>query len=383
MSPITGEWIISRAQPGQKPVIEAITVNDDGSKTVRELGNKHERDVLVPQIYYKELLAHDELPDTINGIEVNAHLLRTHEMMLNSSPRDIVKRNPGVWMMMESMPERVDLSDPTEVFRFTPDGRMEFVDMATNSVVEGRSRRFTETLRNRGFAFPATDLSANVTSRKPYDEGYLMIDAEGKVFHVKQQAGRPYVAAVQMPEGKKASKVFILEEANRDILGLVIDTENNPYFLEREGYTLMPIPIGKVDPRKENLLMLANLFNFTFRVSGNGSSTWYAVERTPNGYELLSALPNEAPRTLSAIVADYVFPFTISFISNMDSVAYPRIAFRSWHCLYLNVILALILIVPPRSRNTNAPRRRPCWAGAVITLFCGLFSFIPSLLFRK
>ena len=35
-----------------------------------------------------------------------------------------------------------------------------------------------------------------------------MIDSEGKAFHVKQQAGRPFVAAIKLPEGVKASHVF-------------------------------------------------------------------------------------------------------------------------------------------------------------------------------
>ncbi len=266
-------------------VLDSIPA-DGSDPAVTEI-TRDERDSLVPQMFYKELLAHEKLPDTIGGKAVSVHSLRTHEMMHNSSPRDIVKRQPGVWMMMESMPVRVELSDADQVFRFTPDGRMEFVDMATNAINESRSRRFTETLTKRGFTFPATDLSANVTSRKQYDEGYLMVDAAGKVFHVKQQAGRPYVAAIKLPEGVTASKVFILEEMNRDIIGLMVDTDNNPWFIEREGYTALPLPIGKIDPRNESVLMMGNLFNFTFRVTGKDCTRWSAIERTPEGYALL------------------------------------------------------------------------------------------------
>ena len=199
-SPVNGKWIVSRSAPGEKPVIRILdSVAADGSILGAEI-TREERDSLVPQMFYKELLAHDALPESIAGKAVSAHELRTHELMLNASSRDVVKAQPGVWMMMESMPVRVDLSDADQVFRFPAGGGIEFVDMATNEVNSTRSARFTKAMERRGFKFPGRDFSANVTSRKAYDEGYLMIDDAARVFHVKQRAGRPYVAPVAMPE---------------------------------------------------------------------------------------------------------------------------------------------------------------------------------------
>ncbi len=377
-SPVNNKWILSSARPGQKPVIVVLdSIPADGSDPAVTEITRDERDSLVPQMFYKELLAHEKLPDTIGGKAVSVHSLRTHEMMHNSSPRDIVKRQPGVWMMMESMPVRVELSDADQVFRFTPDGRMEFVDMATNAINESRSRRFTETLTKRGFTFPATDLSANVTSRKQYDEGYLMVDAAGKVFHVKQQAGRPYVAAIKLPEGVTASKVFILEEMNRDIIGLMVDTDNNPWFIEREGYTALPLPIGKIDPRNESVLMMGNLFNFTFRVTGKDCTHWSAIERTPEGYALLGTYDIYKPATTAGKVARYIFPYTLSFVSTTDSLAYPRFGHFSAAALALNAILAIMLWFI--YRRHRCPVR---WIAPVITLVCGVFSFIPFAVMR-
>lgn len=376
-SPINNKWVISRAIPGEKPVITVIDTIDAQGEVQSHIITRDERDSLVPQLFYKELLAHNRLPDTIGGQEVNTHELRTHELMFNNSPRDVVKRSAGVWMMMESMPVRVDLSDPTEVFRFTSDGRMEFVDMATNSIVASRGRRFTETLRQRGFSFPASDLSANITSRKQYDEGYLMIDNDGKLFHVKQQAGRPYVASIAMPAGAEAAKAFIVEEMNRAILGFVADTDNNFYVIEREGYKVLPLPVGKVDPTKETLLCMGNLFNLTFRFTGNGTSRWRAVARGADGYELLGTYDFTQPRTTAARVADYIFPYTLSYVSNSDSLAYPRFGRWSWVAMYLNALLALLLLAANR-------RAKDPWtyAGAFITLFCGVYAFIPFYLLK-
>ncbi len=375
-SPVNNRWVVSRSVPGEKPVIMVFDSIHAGGETSGRVISRAERDSLVPQLFYKELLAHDRLPDSIAGKAVSAHELRTHELMMNTSPRDIVKRQPGVWMMMESMPERVELSDADQVFRFTDSG-IEFVDMATNSVNPSRSKRFTETMVKRGFAFPARDLSANVTSRKQYDEGYLMIDSNGKLFHVKQQAGRPYVASIPMPEGAEASKAFITEEMNRNVLGFVTDTDNNIYLIERDGYAVMPLPVGKVDPRKENILAMGNLFNTTLRFSGNGTSRWRAVERTGDGYRLLGSYDFTAPRSTAAKVADYIFPFTLTYVSNTDSLAYPRLGRWSWHALTLNALLSIVLFLTWK-------RRRDPWlyAGAFFVLIGGIFVFIPFELLK-
>lgn len=372
-SPVSGKWIVSQASPGQKPIIvELDSLRSDGSYAGREI-TKEERDSLVPQLFYKELMARDRMPDSIGGKEVTVHNLRMSELMFNQSPRDVVKRQAGVWLMMESMPERVELSDPDQVFRFT-DGGIEFVDMASNSVNASRSRRFTEALRRQGFAFPAIDLSANVTSRKQYDEGYLMIDAEGKPYHVKQQAGRPYVARIPMPEGTKASKVMIIEETDRSVLGLLADTDSNLYVIARDGYALLPLPVGKVDPRSESILAMGNLFNTAFRFSGNGTSRWRAVERTAEGYRLIGSLDRTAPRSTAAEVADYIFPYTLSFISTSDSLAYPRIGRVSYKALWLNVVLALLLFGINRRRGVR------CVGAPALTLILGVYGFIPFLL---
>ncbi len=376
-SPVNEKWIISQASPGEKPKIMILENEGATDGPTISFITRNERDSLVPQLFYKELLAHDRLPDSIHGKAVNAHELRSHELMFSSSPRDIVKREPGVWMMMESMPVRVELSDPTEVFRFTDNGEIEFIDMATNSVVPDRGKRFTETMKQRGFAFPAADLSANITSRKQYDEGYLMIDNNGKLFHVKQRAGRPYVAAIPLPHSAAADKAFILEESNQSILGFVSDTDNNFYIIEKEGYKVFPLPVGKVNPRKENLMCMGNLFNLTFRFTGDGVSRWRAVERTPDGYKLAGSYDYEKPRNAASKIADYIFPYTLSFVSTSDSLAYPRFARISWHAIYLNLLLSLILIFAQ-----NKGRNIWTYAGASSTLICGIFSFIPFMLLK-
>lgn len=321
---------------GYSPVSNAWVGSTDDIK-------KADRDSLLPQLYYRQLLADDRLPDSLKGKELSAHNLRTHEVIFTISPRDIVSRKPEVWLMMESMPRTVDLEDPKEVFRFTEDGRMEFVDIATNTVNPSRSKRFTETMHARGFAFPAKYLSANVTSRKAYDEGYLMVDAEGKVFHVKQQAGRPYVAAVKLPDNVRAKYAFIWEQPDRDLLGMIVDETNRPWIIEHDGYRTIPFPeaAGTFDPETESGTVMGNLFNLTCRFTSKDGARWVALDA--DDHSLLDTLTYVRPRTRAAEVADYLFPVVLNYTSTTDSLAYPRLERWSAKALPLWILIAALV----------------------------------------
>ncbi|MDE7406831.1 MAG: DUF4857 domain-containing protein, partial [Muribaculaceae bacterium] len=250
-SPILNNWII------------ASDTNSSNKRFHDTKGNNYntaQRDSLLPQLYYRDLMAHDRMPDRINGVNVTIPTLKHSEMVFMSNPRDVNKRAAKLMCIMESLPGRVDLSDPTEAFRMN--GSMEFIKMTTNEVNTDRSKRFSETLKNRGFQYPLYDYSANITAKKNYDEGYLMVDAIGNIFHVKQMAGRPYVAAIPQPDNMRAEKVYIMENTDHTKLGFVIDTEYNIYMLRHDSkYYLTKMPVGKVNPHVDRIVIMGNMFN--------------------------------------------------------------------------------------------------------------------------
>ena len=73
------------------------------------------------------------------------------------------------------MSGRVDLSMPDDVFRVTSKG-LEFIGMKTNTIDTDKSQLFTEAMVKKGFKFPCP--GGNPTTRKEYDEGYLILDNE-------------------------------------------------------------------------------------------------------------------------------------------------------------------------------------------------------------
>lgn len=373
-SPVSGQWVSILTVSGERPVITHLA-------PFAEYGDKGEpltadqRDSLLPQMYYRQLSAHDRLPDSIAGQEASMHNLRSHEANFRVTPREINKVSSGIYLMMESMPVRVDLSDPEEAFRMTSEG-IEFIRIATNEINHYRSRRFTKALKAKGFSFPGKDFSANITSRKQYDEGYLMVDSEGALFHVKQQAGRPFVARVLLPDSVRIKKAFIWEESDRDLLGYAIDADGRPYLLLTDGHRAVPFPAeaGTVDPEKESILIMSNLFNTVVRISSkDAGSRWMAFE--PYTLKMLGKYTVPKEYSATGAVSKYIFPYVLSFVSTNDSLAYPRLTGFSAKALPLNCVLALVLLFPGMRRKVPLLK----W-GALLTVPFGIFSFIPFMI---
>ena len=287
-------------------------------------------------------------------------------------------RMADVYLIMESMPARIDLEDPKEVFRFR-DGQVEFIEMETNEVNPGRSRRFTEIFNDRGFVLPMKSYSANITSRKPYDEGYLMVDANGSLFHMKMQAGRPYMTKIRKPDSISAAHVFIMENVDKRSLGFMSDENHNLYMIEREGYRLCHLPVGKVDPEKDRISVVKNLFNMIVRISNDEGTRWTALDS--GDYSRLVGYEKESEINTVAKIGSYIFPYTLSFTSISDCYAKPRIESLSLSALFLNFVLTVIIFVVYRWRRSE----KVCSlvVAALVTVVFGIFSFIPFLIIKN
>lgn len=370
-SPVSDKFVTSCSDDDDGKM-KYFELNADGSLS-KEV-TRDERDRLLPQVFYTVLSGKDELPDTVCGRQVSIKIFKENSWVFVSSPREVNRVNARVDMMMESMPERLELEDATEVFRFTSDG-MEFVDMATNAVLSERSARFTKMLKDEGFAFPATVMNANVTSRKPYDEGYLMADANHRLYHVKMQVGRPYVHRVADAEKIDVRHVFVTENVDHRFLGVVTDADHNVYMLEASTYAMRRMPF-KWNPETEKIVMMANVFNWVVNVNDGDKIEYCAVDN--NSMSLLSNFSEKIAKSRYEKLEAYVFPFTLSFTSGNDQLVYPRIAFAgSWMVLVFNAVLAVVAFAVCRRC------RRKAVASGIVTLILGIYVFIPILLFTN
>lgn len=249
-------------------------------------------DSILPTFYYRQLVTDDRFPDSICGVAVTPRLIQQNNFTIRFNPSDVNKAQIGLQQLLESMSGRVDLELPDDVFRVTDQG-IEFVKMATNSLDEEKSDRFTEMMLRKGFRFPAHHLSGNPTDRKEYDEGYVLLDADRRLFHLKQTKGRPYVRAIELPEEMTAERLYITEFPSRRTLCFVVDADGGFWVVERD-YRVVKTGIPSFTPERESMLIFGNLFDWTVKISDSRAERYYALDG--NDYHLIDTMSHPLPQ---------------------------------------------------------------------------------------
>lgn len=244
-------------------------------------------DSILPTFYYHQLVTDGRFPETIAGRSVTPRQIQITNFNYRIEPADINKPHIGLYQMLETMSGRVDLALPDDVFRLTDTG-IEFVDMATNTLKEKKSKLFTDMMLKKGFTFPAYRISGNPTDRKEYDEGYVVIDANRKLFHLKMTKGRPYCRAIELPEGMTPEYLYITEFTARTMLAFIIDSEGGFWVVNRPSYDVIKTGLPPINPNEETMLIMGNMFDWTVTVRDDESRRYYAL--SADDYSLLDSL---------------------------------------------------------------------------------------------
>ena len=288
-------------------------------------GNEYtqrEFDLLLPLFYVRQLTSDARFPAEIKGKPITPHQAQTGNFVFRSIPSELNRPTVDLHFLLESMSGRVELTMPDDIFRLTSTG-IQFLDMDHNKLKVEKSERFTVAMKSKGFEFPAKLIAGNPTTRKDYDEGYLIVDANNKLFHLKQTVGRPYVRAIALPEGLQLAQMFVTEFRSKLTLGLLVDKNHKLYALETESYKVKSVDIPQFNPLDEVMTIFGNLMHWTIKIEHEDQIRFYAVDAT--NYQLLKShtftASNEGFFTRWRSV---LMPLRLAFTSPRDKYVYPR-----------------------------------------------------------
>lgn len=351
----------------------SVGYNEQGKFEGRDFsGNTYtdrEFDSILPIFYCRQLAAEGRFPTRIEGVELDVREAERSKFMFRSTPRELNRRRPQIYQLLESMPARVDLEAPSDVFRITDHG-IEFVDMETNTIDRQKSDAFSRAMKRKGFEFPARVVAGNASTRKEYDNGYLLVDDASRVFHLKQVRGRPFVRRTDIPAGLGIGHMFVAEFRDRRLLGLLVDKDHRLHVLETD-YSLHALPVGPVDPRRESLTIVGDLFYWTVQIGNAGSERLIAVnarDYTRVDEHVFEPMAGAWQRRFG-----YLFPFSLSFTSSTDGYVEPRLGDFSLSALWLGLALGIGYALLCRR-----PLGGRWWRAAGIVVL-GLYLLIPLL----
>lgn len=357
-------------------IIDDFTIFNSAEGTRRDdSGNSYTRseyEALLPLMYSRQLMIDERLPDTIRGVETDMHEFMMARCFTRIRPVDFQAPLPTLFPLFESESGRASLEFPLDFFRI--DWRMEFINAQTNTIDEEKSRMFSAALYQKGFQFPAKSISGIPTTRKSCDEGYLVIDADEQLYHVKLIKGQPFIKRVDLPKGLKFKHISCVDFKDKLYYAFLISEDNSLYILTQDDYELIRWPIDDYIAEEHQLRINGDYFNYNVTVTSDEKQKSYAMNKTfkvVDTYEY-KWLPKEE-RSVGKVSAS-LFPFELA-INDANSryiMLYP-----TWPKGLLWIIVNLLFL----GVQLYLVRRRKARIGTqvvdlIIVAFTGVFGFI-------
>ena len=299
---------------------------------------KREADSLLPLFSFRQLVAEGRLPESLYGVELTPKLIQQNSFHFKTSPKQLNKPAVGLYTMLESASGRVDLTLPPDVFRLTDEG-LEFIDCETNKVNKAKSLSFSRELSKHGFTFPVRLIWGNGTTRKDYDNGFLLTDQNERLFQLKMVKGGPYVREIKNEELKIKNyelriknyelriknylQVFTLEPANRALIGLVVDDAHQLYAVRANG-ELAHVGIDEYDPQTMQITITGDLFHWTITEYTATDSRYYAVD-AKTFEQVARAIIPDPERPLAQKIERIILPVRLRFTSWRTQLIAPNI----------------------------------------------------------
>jgi hypothetical protein len=341
-------------------------------KTNREY-TAAEFDSILPLFYHRQLLADGRMPDSIHGVAISPKEINEKGFYFRYNPTDKNKPHIPIYTLFESMSGRVNLEMPGDMFRLKD--RIEFLDPETNLVNQAKSDLFMRVFEKRGFKFPAKLAAGNPTTRKPYEEGYFIIDSSDKLFHLKMVNAKPFLKSIDLPSGLKPIFISTMEPYDRSFYAFVFDQNNKMYMLSTQNYDLVEIACPDFDMDFSKIVIMANMLYWNINViSSEGKSTLALDARSKVAVDQLDLKTEVAGKSFMS----YFFPFTFRFQASNTKYIEPVIKVGQSLVFIINLIIALLYVGFKAYRKQKTDWLRVAWIALT-----GVFGLIPCLLFNK
>jgi hypothetical protein len=340
-SPVQNSFLLLR--PEAKSV---RYVDPAGKEYTRE---EYER--LLPLTNYRQLAASGQMPDSLRGAKLDLKTVQLNNLFLRVMPADIGLPQIPLYPLFESQSGRVRLEMPNDFFRIGR--RMEFMDAATNAVQESKSQEFTDTLLARGFAFPARQIAGNPTTRKPFDEGYFVVDANDAVFHIKMVRGKPFCVNTGIPAGLRVRHMFIMEMGLKEFYGMMIAADNSVSLISYDSYRLIRLPLSRYDAATCALFFGGDLFYRTITVQSEG---WLETVVTDRAYAVVDTYQESWPtrdESTAGAWAASLFPFTFHLEDEDSALVDFYGQCGKWTALWGMLLFLVLLLISLRLRRKH------------------------------
>jgi hypothetical protein len=360
-------------------LISSESISDYKWKDSKDnLYGREEYDSLLPFFNYRQLAATDKMPDLLNGIEITLEKVRLNNFMYRISPADIDYIAIPLYSMLESKSGRVNLEMPDDFFRITQ--RVEFIDSKTNKIDEEKSILFTNELIENGFSFPAKLIAGNPTTRKPFDEGYFVIDSNNKLFHIKMVKGKPFCVNTNVLSNLGIVHISALEMNLREFYAYIITGDNKIFLLSYDNYKLIELPVKNYDYKTDVLRIIGDLFYRTISVIKYDNIETFVTDRDYNLINQYTETWQGKYESTAGLISNYLFPFSINFGSSRSSLSNLFIRIPGYQSIFLLLACVLIAVGLIKYRKESFKKS---FTDLLLVLFTSIYGLIAIIAIKN
>lgn len=142
-----------------------------------------------------------------------------------------------------------------------------FFNTETYAVDPVKTRAVMAAIDEAGLRLPLRDLASNPNTRKPYDEGALLVDADGKIGRIRLVDGRLSADVLVADPPVEVLRVTVEEDPRREYAGLAV-SRNAVHLVRRDG-ELVSVATEDYDAYRDSLSILSTPVSRTVT-----QSTW-------------------------------------------------------------------------------------------------------------
>lgn len=321
---------------------------------------------LLPFNNRRKLKLMGNMPDSLHGVALTTDVLKNVKRSMLLAPRS---SEYHLYPLFESAPERLGVSLPDDLFRFTGDG-IEFVDCKTGDILTEKSARFRSVMEACGFMAPACDVYGIPSVLKRWDSGYFVVDATGGLYHLMMVKGAPFCRKIDTDIAIKNMKCHTDEE----VFAHIFDTQNRLYVLTTD-YTIKPL---ETDVRNGRFFMTSNCFARTYKTSEADSSIMYVFSPDFEPLGRYAEVVDHYSHTDEAKWEQRIFPFSV-----MKTPGYAHFIplFNAPAMFWLTNLLCAILWVGLKVYHRRRLTRPENIADFVVVLLTGVYGLMAVLLY--
>lgn len=366
-SPIINDFILT--YPGKSNSV----IKDRKGKTY----TRDEYEAAMPQLNFAQLMFAGKMPDSVNGVKVDVPLMRRNLFQSRFEASAIDGLSYMQFPLIESSSGRVNLEYPNEFFIIKD--RMEIIDSRTNKVNEKMTQSFTTALKDNGFVFPAKKAFGNPTTRKPYDEGYFVVDNADRLFHIKRIKDKPYCRKIDLPAGVNVVHMNVHEIALKEFFGIFVSENNGLYLLAYNDYRIVKLEIEDYNYKNSSIRILGDLFNRTVSINNDNNYSVFVFDRNYNLKDKYKGQVVGKDESSQGKIAAYLFPFSLSILSNKSM--YVNFFFKVIDFRFIIVNIIVLLGVIGFFLFKKIPINKNLFA-LIIVFLTGIYGLVSVLVIR-